>query len=399
MLLNDPFTLLLLITPFGLMTAVLLCLSCMSMSQRNAPLYWWLAGDLLLTAYRLADILQPGLLAPEYAWLGIFSPENALLASTTLLLAAIGCHTAALIQFHQDTTRPHLALRVVLLPALLYGVLAAVMLHTSWLLPWFSVMALLAIACQFRISLGLKDRYRGAWGLLAGQAVVMYFHASSALGLIIEPIGPLPFDEPDLLSRPALAMDFMVSFLFTLSFALMLQEQLRRQLYLLGVTDALTGAMNRRGAAATLAKEWSQAAQGKYSVAVAMIDLDNFKAINDTFGHSVGDSALQRFADAVFVLKRAPDIFVRWGGEEFLLVFPRTSVQQAQGILDQLSESLKSLEIAPRLPLRIGFSAGLAETMVAQNDHFEALLRAVDKALYRAKQHRGRVEVVELADR
>ncbi|SHM91067.1 diguanylate cyclase (GGDEF) domain-containing protein [Pseudomonas asturiensis] len=398
MLLNDPFTLLLLITPFGLMTAILLCLSCMSLSRRNAPLYWWLAGDLVLTAYRVADMLQPGLLAPDYAWLGIFSPEQALLASTGLLLVAIGCHTAALIQFHERTGDRYFYATVVLTPALLYCVIAVLILSTSWLLPWFSFMALLVIGYQFKVSLGLKDRYRGAWGLLAGQAVVMYFHGSSALQLIIEPIGPLPFDEPDMLSKGALAMDFMVSFLFTLSFALMLQEQLRMQLYTLGVTDALTGAMNRRGAAATLDREWAHASSGKYPLAVAMIDLDNFKVINDTFGHAVGDTALQCFAQTVFTLKRSPDIFVRWGGEEFLLVFPRTSARQAQDFLDRLRDVLKARELEPGLPLRIGFSAGLAETTVDHHPSFERLLSAVDKALYRAKQHRDRIEVVTTAD-
>lgn len=398
MLLNDPFTLLLLVTPFGLMTAILLCLSCMSLSGHNTSLYWWLAGDMVLTAYRLADILQPGLLPADYAWLGIFSPEQALLASTGLLLVAIGCHTAALIQFHERTGERYFHATVVLMPALLYSVIAWLTLHSSWLLPWFSFMALLTIGYQFKVALGLKDRYRGAWGLLVGQAVVMYFHGTSAVQLIVEPIGPLPFDEPDLLSRGALAMDFMVSFLFTLSFALMLQEQLRMQLYTLGVTDALTGAMNRRGAATTLDKEWTQASKGRYPMAVAMIDLDNFKVINDTFGHAVGDRVLQCFAQAVFTLKRSPDVFVRWGGEEFLLVLPRTSVQQAQSLLDRLRDALDVRELEPGLSLRIAFSAGLAEATTCHHESFEGLLRAVDRALYRAKQHRDRIERVIMAD-
>jgi diguanylate cyclase (GGDEF)-like protein len=398
MLLNDPFTLLLLITPFGVMTAILLCLSSMSLSKHNAPLYWWLGGDLLLTAYRTADILQPDLLAPEYAWLGIFSPQNALLASTTLLLAAIGAHTAALLQFDERHGRRAFLLRVVWVPPVLYAVIAVLTLHTSWLLPWFSLMAFLTVAYQFRISLTLKDRYRGAWGLLAGQAAVMYFHASSALMLVIDPLPPLPFDEPDLLSRGALAVDFMVSFLFTLSFALMLQERLRMQLLQISVTDALTGALNRRGATPMLDQAWAQAASAERTMAVVMIDLDHFKQINDRFGHSVGDTVLQRFAETVFSLKRSADIFVRWGGEEFLLVLPHTDVSQAQQFLDRLRERLLSQDLNEHLPVHIAFSAGLAQTSQGAGDNFEEVLRAVDRALYRAKLRRDRVEVVQSSD-
>jgi diguanylate cyclase (GGDEF)-like protein len=197
----------------------------------------------------------------------------------------------------------------------------------------------------------------------------------------------------------AMVMDFMVSFLFTLSFALMLQEQLRMDVLQLSITDTLTGALNRRGAAPILTREWKQAGHQRYPLAVAMIDLDNFKAINDAHGHSTGDAALQTFASTVMRLKRKTDVFVRWGGEEFLLVFPHTDIQQAQHFMARLREALRQPQPGSHLPLRLAFSAGLADASAAGSDeNFEVLLKALDKALYRAKRQRDRVEVVELVD-
>ncbi|RAU45398.1 MULTISPECIES: GGDEF domain-containing protein [unclassified Pseudomonas] len=400
MLLNDPVTLLLIIIPFGLMTTLMLCLSYVGSSGHRAPLHGWIAGDLVLAAYRATDLLQPGVLPPAFGWLGILQPETAFIVSTAGLLLAIGCHTLALHQL-ADTPRPRRwQTGVLAIPLLIYGLGAGVLLHSAYLQAWFFLFCVITIGLQCSVTWPLRKRFRGAWALLAGHAAVLIFHACNALTSAIDPPGPVNFDEPDMFSLPALAMDFMVSFLFTLSFALMLQEQLRQQVVRLSITDTLTGALNRRGAVSTiLQQERRQGAAQRYPLAVAMVDLDNFKRINDQHGHAVGDLALQVFARTVTGLMRKGDVFVRWGGEEFLLVFPGTDVQQAQGFMKRLRDALEQLPSSGDLPFRIGFSAGLVQTSsMDRREDFETLLRAVDKALYRAKQVRGRVEVVEAMD-
>jgi len=400
MLLNDPVTLLFVIIPFGLMTTLMLCLSYVGTGSHRAPLHGWIAGDLVLAGYRAVDLLQPGVLPPGYEWLGIFSPQTAFLANTGGLLLAIGCHSLAL---HQLTERRRDWLwhaRLLLAPVLIYAIGASLLLHSRYLLPWFFLLCVITIGLQFCVTLPLRKRFRGAWALLAGHVALLLFHGHSALTLTLDPPGPLSFDEPDMFSLPALAMDFMVSFLFTLSFALMLQEQLRQQVLQLSITDTLTGALNRRGAVSTiLRQDGGQSALQRYPLAVAMIDLDNFKQINDRHGHLTGDAALRAFASTVTRLKRKDDVFVRWGGEEFLLVFPGTDIPQAQVFMTRLREALTTPPPGSPLSFAIGFSAGLAQTssMNSQED-FEALLRSVDKALYRAKRVRGRVEVVEAMD-
>lgn len=400
MLLNDPVTLLLIIIPFGLMTTLMLCLSYVGTSSHRAPLHWWIAGDLVLAVYRAVDLLQPGVIPQGPAWLGVLAPQTAFIVNTAGLLLAIGCHTLAL---HQLAERPRDRRwhgQILLAPLAVYGAGASVLLHNGFMLSWFFLFCVITIGIQFAVTWPLRKRFRGAWALLAGHAALLIFHTHSAVTLALDPPPPLDFSEPDMFSLPALAMDFMVSFLFTLSFALMLQEQLRQQVVQLSITDTLTGALNRRGAVSSiLQQERRQNATQRYPLSVAMIDLDNFKRINDQFGHATGDAALQLFARTVNRLKRTDDVFVRWGGEEFLLVFPGTDIAQAQHFMARLREALNEEARTPSLPLPIGFSAGLAQTgaMDSRAD-FETLLRAVDKALYRAKRVRGRVEVVEAVD-
>lgn len=396
MLLNDPVTLLLIIIPFGLMTTLMLCLSGFGVGQRHAPLHWWVAGDLFLAAYRIVDLLQPGVARGEYAWLGVLSPIGAFLLNTILLLFAIGAHSLALYQLSERTGSHQRQAALLLTPPLLYGLGASLLLFTSYIVPWFLGVVFLAIGIQMWVTYPLRTRYRGAWGLLAGYVALLAFHGYNTLWLVLEPIPPLTFDEPDMFSMSALAMDFMVSFLFTLCFALILQEQLRHQVLQMSVTDALTGALNRRGAMSRLLSVTRASAPERYPLTIAMIDLDHFKMINDQYGHATGDAGLQLFSASVRRLKRKSDVFARWGGEEFLLVFPGTRIQEAQRFMSRLREALQS---ESALPFALGFSAGLAQTDTLENQHdFENLLRSVDKALYRAKVHRDRVEVVEMGD-
>lgn len=396
---NDPVTLLLIITPFGLMTMLLLCLSYVGLGKDNTSLHWWIAGDLLLAAYRIAATLQPGVPGGVFAWVPTMTPAAAFIAGTTLLLAAVGAHTLALYRLDEHRRAAPWLTRLWLgLPAL-YALGALASVSSAYALPWHSLFMVATIAIQVRVTLRLARKYRGALGLLAGQLVILLYHAWSALTLTLHPLPPLPFDRPFLPLVPALMMDVIVSFLFTLSYALALQEQLRLRILQLSITDSLTGALNRRGAVGPLQDAWARANAERHPIAIAMVDLDNFKRINDQYGHSAGDAALQTFADTVAGLKRKSDVFVRWGGEEFLLLLPRTDLGQAELFLIRLRDQLKALPLTPARPFHLEFSAGLADSQTsAATRDFEATLRAVDKALYRAKVDRNRVEVVTEVD-
>jgi diguanylate cyclase (GGDEF)-like protein len=398
MLLNDPVTLLCILTPFGLMTALVLCLSYIGLGKSTLALRWWLIGDLVLALYRVIPLLQPGLFADAPPWLELLSPATTFISNIAVLLIAIGGHTLALHHLNEKVGNAGSQARLLLLPSLFFALGGMVLISTVWILPWFLFWVLVSIALQVRVTRALARHYRGAWGLLAGQLALLAFHGYNLLAMLVDLPPVLAFDEPDLPSLMALIMDFMVSFLFTLAFALMLQEQLRLHMQQLSITDSLTGALNRRGALAVLDREWQLAAQQHYPIAVAMLDLDNFKHINDRFGHSVGDQALQSFSSAVGDLKRQSDVFVRWGGEEFVLVFPRTTVTQAEHFMGRLRDALIARHPTAELPFQLAFSAGLADTRGIAGTGLEAVLKAVDKALYRAKRYRDRVEQVQPGD-
>jgi diguanylate cyclase (GGDEF)-like protein len=160
----------------------------------------------------------------------------------------------------------------------------------------------------------------------------------------------------------------------------------------LATRDALTGLLNRRAMVELLAREHPRIERGQGPLAVALLDIDWFKRINDGFGHGAGDEVLRRFATTVQAQLRAADALARWGGEEFLLLMPGTSVDDARTVLDRLRAAVAEggfEQIAPGL--QVTFSAGLVA--VQEGETQDAAIDRADRALYRAKQGgRNRVE-------
>lgn len=170
----------------------------------------------------------------------------------------------------------------------------------------------------------------------------------------------------------------------------------RKQLSCLASQDALTGVFNRRRVTELSTQALIDAASRQETLTVAIIDMDHFKLINDRCGHAAGDFVLKEFARLCRESIRSTDIFGRWGGEEFLLVLPRTTLDTAAVILERLR--LAALTI--RLPtssddLRVSLSAGLASND-AETTSLDDIVAQADAALYEAK-HRGR-DTVHIAD-
>ncbi|KQV95773.1 GGDEF domain-containing protein [Rhizobacter sp. Root1221] len=152
--------------------------------------------------------------------------------------------------------------------------------------------------------------------------------------------------------------------------------------------DELTGLPNRRNLLRTLDDEMARSGRGGSPLAVALLDLDHFKAVNDTRGHLVGDHALRTFATAVQTHRRPTDTFGRHGGEEFLLILPDTVIGDARHAVELLRGGVATAEWDTVSPgLRVTFSAGLVAWQ--PGDTAEKLLSRADHALYGAK-HAGR---------
>ena len=153
----------------------------------------------------------------------------------------------------------------------------------------------------------------------------------------------------------------------------------------LATRDELTGLPNRRAILDQLATETARQVRKKLPLAIALIDLDHFKRINDAHGHAGGDQVLRGFAHRVESELRGGDVMARWGGEEFLLMLPDTSIEAAQLCLQRLRDRLRASpfnEVAPGLQLT--FSAGVTGCL-GQGDIDSAIERA-DQAMYRAKE-------------
>lgn len=158
------------------------------------------------------------------------------------------------------------------------------------------------------------------------------------------------------------------------------------------LTDELTGIPSRRYVMAKLS-EFLTEGEGRESVigCVAVLDIDNFKYINDRFGHSTGDAVLRDFASTLQKQVRKTDILGRVGGEEFVLILPRTSLSDAESIIARMLASVRlSRPLSEQASFRYTFSAGIAAAML--RSPADDVYRRADLALYAAKM-RGRNQI------
>lgn len=158
-------------------------------------------------------------------------------------------------------------------------------------------------------------------------------------------------------------------------------------------TDALTGCMNRRALEARLRADWRLAKRRGTHIALAAIDLDHFKQINDTRGHPVGDIVLQQLAGIMKSTARDTDAVARFGGDEFLILLPDTGWQGALTFAERLRRRVDDFTFGPPgNPMTITISVGVALARGTDPISPEELLKEADRSLYKAKQQgRNRV--------
>ncbi|MDA3950279.1 MAG: diguanylate cyclase [Spirochaeta sp.] len=159
-------------------------------------------------------------------------------------------------------------------------------------------------------------------------------------------------------------------------------------------TDELTGFLTRRSFYRTANELWEDRRARGSSHTVAMIDLDHFKSINDSYGHGTGDSVLRSVAHLISTALRSMDILGRYGGEEFVVVLPTTDTVSATLTMERIRHSCEVLNL-PEFAGSVTVSIGIATTSDAGDpEPLSAVIERADQALYRAKRNgRNRVEV------
>jgi two-component system, cell cycle response regulator len=195
-----------------------------------------------------------------------------------------------------------------------------------------------------------------------------------------------PFDGQELIARLGVGSRI----------ALLHQElaEKNRMLEELALTDSLTGLPNRRAVEEWAGHQLSAAARHDFSFWVVFADLDNFKSVNDRFGHHAGDTVLKQFAELLKQSSRRSDICARIGGEEFLFVLTHNTAEDARGVIERLRTQFceTRFEFSGET-IAVTASFGVAQFRKEGGQNFEALVRRADAALFEAKRlGRNRVE-------
>lgn len=215
--------------------------------------------------------------------------------------------------------------------------------------------------------------------MIVGCGVLLWLYGGDLLAALTGRYGPNP-----MWVNLDLSIWFLLNFCMLMLASFRAAEPLRRG----ALFDPLTGALNRRGLDNELQALGTRAA-GEHGLAVIVLDLDHFKAVNDDHGHETGDRVLQRFSDVVRGCIRSEDLFARLGGEEFMLVLRNTQADSAHALAERIRRQVMMLEFAPaHRNIRVTVSLGISFS-ADRHAPCETLIRLADEALYDAK-HKGR---------
>lgn len=197
---------------------------------------------------------------------------------------------------------------------------------------------------------------------------------------------PLMHFLPGSVAGPSILFRMVACFSVVFCFLWMVTEKLRGSLEEMAHTDYLTGTLNRRFLRTCAEREITLSERTFQPLSVLVIDIDHFKLVNDTYGHSMGDESLRRVAGVLREVLRRTDLLARYGGEEFVIVLPGTTGEDALVLAERLRTKIEALSFAGkggRVLLTASF--GVAEYRHGA-ETWDALLGRADFALYAAKQ-------------
>ncbi|GBG01163.1 GGDEF domain-containing protein [Azospira sp. I13] len=167
-------------------------------------------------------------------------------------------------------------------------------------------------------------------------------------------------------------------------YQVMLRE-LNERLHTISIQDELTGLPNRRFMQERLTQEIALVTRTSGRFCIALADIDRFKAINDTHGHAVGDAALAAVADILRANLREYDVCARWGGEEFLMLFPGCNVDDAAPLVERIRQGIGEARLSEAGLEDVSITISLGYTEFQLGESLDATLRRADDGLYRAK--------------
>lgn len=185
----------------------------------------------------------------------------------------------------------------------------------------------------------------------------------------------VPFSEKEL----TFLENTLILLLFPIKNALAFEKSLK-----LSITDSLTQLTNRQGFEKALNREVKFSTRHGTNISLLVIDLDNFKSINDQYGHLAGDSILSQFAEQLRIINRQTDMTFRYGGEEFTMILSHTDANGAMQVANRLREAIEKAEFTyedKKIPLTVSIGVSTLQ----KDDNVKTLFSKADSALYEAK--------------
>ncbi len=255
-----------------------------------------------------------------------------------------------------------------------------------------SLMAMVTTAFMLLLIDSIKPRNKQQRSL--GKSLLIFSYctqalseSSKALALLFNSRLESQLFEAQSVTALPMFIASCASIVTTVGYFALVVETLNRRLVTLSDIDSLTNTLNRRAlldkAKATLVKQ-----KFPYQTAILFIDIDNFKAINDTHGHGSGDYVLQQIASTLAQQLREPQLLGRFGGEEFVIILPNTSETTALTIGETIRGSIESMTPVLSAVGQVTCSVGVTASEQKQNtDLFFALLHEADSAMYHAKRN------------
>lgn len=217
-------------------------------------------------------------------------------------------------------------------------------------------------------SLGVKENYYiGAYS--------EYFYSLKSY------INQFLYQQQTIEFNHSLAKVMLLDINLTIRFYFFIKEEQEVYYRNLSEKDPLTGIYNKRKFKDISIHSISEAARYKKELSFIFFDLDNFKKVNDTFGHDIGDIVLKEIANIVRLQIRKPDYFARWGGEEFILILPETGLEGALIVAEKIRKSIGDYDF----PAVGHVTVSIGVTNYKAYDEYQDLFKRLDDALYRAK--------------
>ncbi len=210
------------------------------------------------------------------------------------------------------------------------------------------------------------------------------------VSLILNPIQDT--SSLDRVQSATYLLSFAISFFWSMGFILMVSQRLRNDLMEVATTDVLTRIPNRRATQSFLEKELSRAQRNKDEFTVLLIDIDDFKHVNDRWGHAVGDEVLVKIARIFQSMIRKQDLVGRWGGEEFLIIVPGPC--DAKALAERVRCEIAEAKFSSGA-VSFGITVSIGVACARSTDQMDEILKAADHALYQSKRTKNSVSLAE----